>query len=481
MYSSIFSYYANLAQINAGHDRRKEEWTQQKDLAEKELKQIDKQIFAAKIRERIAEQELTNLEQQIDNSNQVLDFMRNKYTQEELYGWMQGEISTLYFQCYQLAYDLAKKAERTYRHELGIETSNFVQYGIWDSFRKGLLSGERLYLSLKQMEKAYMDQNRREYEITKHISIAQLDPLAIIKLREKGICDFEVPEVLYDMDYPGHYFRRIKSVSISIPCIAGPYTSVSSKLSLLKSRYRKKADFQPPYPEKLGNNDDDRFVYNLGSLQSIATSHGQNDSGVFELNFRDERYLPFEYAGAISTWRLELPTEVKQFDYNTISDVVIHVKYTAREGGSSLKDVANKAIKIQLEAIKQGLKQNGMHMALNMKHDLPNEWHLLKKTGTSDLLLDRSRLPYFAVSVNAQIEEVMFLAKLKGTPGNFKLTTQIGNESTQIVIARIAEVEFYKGINNSIKLNSPFKITVEDAEILEDLVLVVKYKFVDER
>jgi hypothetical protein len=41
-------------------------------------------------------------------------------------------------------------------------------------------------------------------------------------------------------------------------------------------------------------------------MQSIATSSGQADSGLFELNFRDERYLPFEGAGAISRWRLEL-------------------------------------------------------------------------------------------------------------------------------------------------------------------------------
>jgi hypothetical protein len=30
--------------------------------------------------------------------------------------------------------------------------------------------------------------------------------------------------------------------------------------------------------------------------QSIATSNAQNDDGMFELNFRDERYLPFEGA-----------------------------------------------------------------------------------------------------------------------------------------------------------------------------------------
>jgi hypothetical protein len=44
----------------------------------------------------------------------------------------------------------------------------------------------------------------------------------------------------------------------------------------------------------------------VGSIQSVATSNAQNDSGLFELNFRDERYLPFEGTGAISSWRLEL-------------------------------------------------------------------------------------------------------------------------------------------------------------------------------
>ena len=35
----------------------------------------------------------------------------------------------------------------------------------------------------------------------------------------------------------------------------------------------------------------------------------------------DERFLPFEGAGVISKWRLELPGQYPQFDYSTISDV----------------------------------------------------------------------------------------------------------------------------------------------------------------
>ncbi|MBA3494224.1 MAG: hypothetical protein H0T87_08970 [Gammaproteobacteria bacterium] len=42
----------------------------------------------------------------------------------------------------------------------------------------------------------------------------------------------------------------------------------------------------------------------------MVTSSGQDDSGLFETNLRDEPYLPFEGAGVISTWRLEMPKRV---------------------------------------------------------------------------------------------------------------------------------------------------------------------------
>ena len=86
-------------------------------------------------------------------------------------------------------------------------------------------------------------------------------------------------------------------------------------------------------------------------IQAIATSTGQSDAGLFELNFHDERYLPFEGAGAMSQWRLELPTVSRQFDYQTISDVVMQLSYTAREGGGQLKTAAEQDIDKKLNQI----------------------------------------------------------------------------------------------------------------------------------
>jgi Tc toxin complex TcA C-terminal TcB-binding domain len=474
--STAASYEANRASILGGYDRRFDDWKLQERLAKKEMAQIDKQIVAAEIRKEIAEADLKNHELQTENSKSATDFMRTKFTNQELYDWMIGQISAVYFKSYQLAHDFAKKAERGYRFELGNDDA-FISYGYWDSMKKGLQSADNLIYDIKRMQTSYLDKNKREYEITKHVSLAQLDPLALVRLRATGVCDFDVPEVLYDMDHPGLYFRRVKSVSISLPCVVGPYTSVSAKLSLINNRYRKNTNpdniATTGYLEDPGN--DERFIYNVGSIQSIAASNAQDDNGMFELNFRDERYLPFEGCGAISTWRLELPKDVRQFDYNTISDVILHVKYTAREGGSTLRGLAETSLKDRLNEIKQQLSQTGLHIALNMKQDLTNEWLLLKNNGTVNLKIDKSRLPYMAQTIDAAIENVVFVTKVKNNPANF--TVQVDGVPTNL--ARIDDWKLCRGNNSDIELDIAFDLSVAPAQLnnLEELMMVVKYSF----
>jgi hypothetical protein len=476
--STASSFEANRASILGGYDRRFEDWKLQERTAKKELEQIKRQIVAAEIRLDIAKTELKNHDLQMENAKKTDDFMRSKYTNKDLYTWMISQISSVYFRAYKLAFDVAKKAERCYRFELG-NNDTFIDFGYWDSLKKGLQTADRLLYDIKRMETSYLDKNKREYEVTKHISLALADPLALIRLRATGVCDFEIPEALYDMDHPGQYFRRLKSVSVSLPCIAGPYTSVSAKLSLVSNKYRKntaKSGAGTPkedYEEDPGN--DPRFVYNVGAIQSIAASNSQNDSGMFELNFRDERYLPFEGCGAISAWRLELPTEVRQFSYETISDVVLHVKYTAREGGGALRGLAATTLKDKLDEIKQQLGQTGLHVALNMKHDLPNEWHLLKTNGTVNLTLDKFRLPYFSQSTATAIDEVMFVAKAKSNPANFAITINGAN----LNLAREDAWKLCRGTSNAIVIDTSFTLAMAAPALadLEALMLVTKFSF----
>jgi peptidoglycan hydrolase-like protein with peptidoglycan-binding domain len=389
---------AALSTTVGSYQHRKDDWDFQGRLANIEMDQIQFQINAAMIRQAIAEKELQNQELLIDNAKTVDDYMRNKFSNEQLYSWMITQISTVYFQAYQLAFDMAKKAEKCYQYELGIVNSNIVQFGYWDSLKKGLLSGDKLMNDLRKLEAEYLNQNRREFEITKHISLAQMAPLSFITLKETGVCSISLPEWFFDMDYPGHYMRRIKNVSISIPCITGPFTGVNCTLSLLKNETRLVSTLSGGNYEK--QEDDTRFRTMYGEISSIATSHAQNDSGMFELNFNDERYLPFEGAGVISDWQISMPIENNYFDFASLSDVILHIRYTSRAGGGELTSTANENMRTKLP--------NETARLFSIRHEFSSEWHRFLNPNESNdqelvIQLKKEHYPFF---VRGKIEEM---------------------------------------------------------------------------
>lgn len=376
IYSDNLTYQSSSASRKGGFLRQLQDRIQQANIAGYEIKNIDKQILTQQIRINIANQEIANQQKQIDNAQEVEEFLKNKYTNQELYTWMEGQIKTLYYQAYTLAYELAKKAEKVFRFERGLTTSNFIQFGYWDAAHDGLLAGERLYLGLKQLEAAYQEKRGYDYEISKSISLRQINPLALLQFKETGTCEFALPEVLFDMDHPGHCMRRIKSVALTVPCVVGPYTSLNCTLRLLEHKFRASAIAKDKndYLEKIDETDDRFSTVNV-PITAIAASTGQNDSGVFELNFRDERYIPFEGAGAISKWRIELPDQFRQFDYDTITDVVLQLRYTAIEGGDKLKKPAADSVQEYIKSIENLSREEGLFAAFDLKHEFSSEWH----------------------------------------------------------------------------------------------------------
>ena len=53
---------------------------------------------------------------------------------------------------------------------------------------------------------------------------------------------------------------------------------------------------------------------------------------MFRLDLDDDRYLPFEGTGAVSTWRLELTGRRSVDDPSRLNDVVLTVRYSAESG-----------------------------------------------------------------------------------------------------------------------------------------------------
>jgi hypothetical protein len=389
------SAQAGMASKTASYQRRSDDWLHQYNLTRQEVMQIGRQILTSLIMEQSAHHEYLTVIQQGDNAEAVDKTLRESFSNAELYGWMQGELSRLYYEYYRFAFDTARRAEQTMKQELmrpELDAQDFVKFNYWDGGRKGLLSGEALYLDLKRMELAYHENNKRELELTKHVSLRQLDPVALVALKSTGSCQVSIPEWLYDLDGPGHYMRRIKSVAISIPAVAGPYSSVSCTLTLLGSSLRNSAIAGDDYLRQ--GKEDDRFVDYIGAVQSVVTSSGQMDSGLFETNLRDERFLPFEGAGAISIWKLDLPKDYRSFDYGTIADAVLHVRHTARQGVDQTK------VKKGLDDLFSQVDQSHLALVFHLGHEFPTEWaaFVSKRTATFKATIRKDDFPYFTQS-----------------------------------------------------------------------------------
>src|ERR1700675_1722490 len=91
MMSSIATSQESAGQISSvvgGYQRRQAEWTFQANLALTEAKQIQSQIDGAVIRQTVAQTELDNHDLQTSNATDVDSYMRSKFSNQELYGWL---------------------------------------------------------------------------------------------------------------------------------------------------------------------------------------------------------------------------------------------------------------------------------------------------------------------------------------------------------------------------------------------------------
>jgi hypothetical protein len=312
------------AALEAGFSRRDQGWRRDLAAAGDDLAEIDTQLEGARIRLDVAERAVETHARTLEQSDEIYALYRDRFTGVGLYSWLATETQRLHREAYNAAYALARLAERAYRFERDDDAPISLQAGYWDASRAGLRAGERLLIDLQRLERRHIETNYRSLEIDQSFSLLQLDPAALVTLRETGRCEFDIPEVAFDMVYPGHYRRRVRSVRLTIPSVTGPYTNVSATLRLLSNSVRREP--------VLGSDELDSVA--LPRTSVIATSTAQNDGGVFELTFRDERYLPFEGAGAVSRWAIELPANFRQFDYQTITDVILGISYTALEDGA---------------------------------------------------------------------------------------------------------------------------------------------------
>jgi hypothetical protein len=390
---------ATSAATMASYQRRMDDWRHQAKIARLEVAQLERQVAAGEIRLAMSEHELRLVQQQLAQSRDVERHLRTKFTSKQLYGWMVGQLSAVYHQTYRVAFDLARRAEKAFQYERATDQT-FVKLDAWDGLKCGLVAGERLAQDLRRMDAAYHTQNKREHELTKTLSLAQIAPEQLIALRTGAEATFSFKESLFDDDFPTHTLRRLKSVSVTLHSTPGPYQAVAGQLTLLASQTRQGTS----------------LVARPGVVSSIATSTALGDAGVFNLDFRDERYLPFEGAGAHwddsgEQWRFEL-TGGNELPFDSISDLVLTVRYTAREGriGTPTFTSPRQALVWVPGAFADG-------------------WQAYREASLPaiDLALDTAHLPKGRTRVYSQITAVKAYTRWTGPVGGLQLTAPGGS------------------------------------------------------
>ncbi|MFJ4375068.1 neuraminidase-like domain-containing protein [Pseudomonas japonica] len=345
--SSLDRLAGDRLAITEQYRRRQEEWLLHRDQAAAELEAIDEQItaqHAAIEMVRVQLQQASKAEQQ---SHDYYRFLKTRNTNADLYQWLLSQLSTFYFQAYDAVVALCLNGEACWQYEMGDYQTRFIQPNVWFDNYYGLTAGEALRLQLLRMESAWLKRFERRLELVRTVSLKELFDSrqngdldwnqALEALLGEGKVSFELTPRLFDGDYPGHYLRQLVSVSVSLPALVGPYQDVQAVLTQVASRTVLKADeraMNALYDQQ--DSDTSNILYNPRASQSICLSRGLDDHGVFQLDFNDERYLPFEGTGALSNWQLQFPRHQSQRQQQllqSLTDIIVQVRYTSLDGG----------------------------------------------------------------------------------------------------------------------------------------------------
>jgi hypothetical protein len=152
--------------------------------------------------------------------------------------------------------------------------------------------------------------------------------------------------------------------------------------------------------------------------QQVALSSCQNDSGLFEPSLNDERYLPFELKGVISEWGLEIPAKYQQFDYSTISDVIIHLRYTALLD-DRFKDEVNNLITDAYNSVQPSdASFTGMAQRFDIRREFGDLWHTFisspAASGVHELKIDltKEHFPYLLRPLEVTVHHISLFCEL---------------------------------------------------------------------
>ena len=308
--SAAESYASRFAQrqldaaktkLQAELERRKKEWTLEDEVADAEVVEVEKQEVVNEIKTQQVEKKHKNIENEILRSEQVYEVLSEKFTNNDLYVWLEKELGKVFRQYVNLLIDVAKMAERAYHFEIPDDTSKpYIQSNYWDSFYKGLLAPERILLDLRRMEKAYLENDCHRTIISRPVLLTddmktsgETDPFVEYQILDLGS--------LVSESFVNNKNRRITDVFVQVFSDSGipPYVCINAEIVLTSS---------------------------LGSGKCWSSSMAQTREDQIDIHFACDKYLPFEGISLDnSQWTIKVSGQIP-----SDAKIVMFIKYIAQ-------------------------------------------------------------------------------------------------------------------------------------------------------
>ncbi|GAB6058047.1 Tc toxin subunit A-related protein [Desulfonatronum parangueonense] len=354
--------FGSLALTFASFERRWEDWQHQHELAGIGRRLADAHLGQAQLRVTITAQEQAVAELQHNHTRLVIDFLKNQFSNEQLYQWMIGVLQDSYRSVMQHAVTTARLAQHALEFERQ-QPITVIQGDYWSideatlseaQRASGLLGAERLLADMSKLDEWKIRTDRRRLELSKTISLAQALPSALMHLRESGAITFNTLQEWFDWDFPGHYMRLVKSVKVTVIALVPPVDGIHATLS--------NSGFSRVVVNNSGS-----FV-EVDALQrfpeTVALDSPINDSGVFVLNYNDPMLLPFEGLGVETLWRFELPHASNRLNFDSLVDVLFTIEYTAYQ------DAAYRG-----QVIARLGERKSSDVVISLRHSYPDQWY----------------------------------------------------------------------------------------------------------
>lgn len=363
--SSRESIMSSIYAQTASYERRAEEWNLQFQLSEQDLGIAQQQIAVANDNVRVVSQEREIANLAVTHANQTLEYLKNKFSNAQLYNWMASVLEQSYSYMLNIATAVARTAERQLYFERQEEAGPFILDDYWEAKsagltassakpdRRGLTASARLLVDITRLDQYAFEKYKRKLQLTKVVSLSTIFPEEFQRFRETGVLNFQLTNRLFDHDFPGHYLRLISSVKTTVVGLVPVYDGIKATLTADTISYT-----------VIGGNTYQKIPIRRMELDSVALTSAANATGVFELQpVNSDIMNPFEGMGLESRWEFKMPKFSNRMNYNNIADVLIAIDYTAFDSS------------VYREIVLQNIDRNlSFNRPFSFIYDFPDQW-----------------------------------------------------------------------------------------------------------